>query len=128
MADAPLHAILNSIGQLAGNVYPLTVPQDAVYPAATYQRISTVRASKFHEDSTVVNAVYQVDLYGRHTAGRAPLLQLAGLVLAVLQRAKDPSTTPPIYDVFIEAERDDFEDSTELWLKSYDIRIWYGEL
>ena len=30
-------------------------------------------------------------------------------------------------DMFLEAERDDFEEDTNLFRKSYDVRAWYRE-
>ena len=30
-------------------------------------------------------------------------------------------------DIFLDAERDDFEDDTELYRKSFDCRVWYTE-
>ena len=32
-----------------------------------------------------------------------------------------------ILDTFIDAERDDYEENTELFRKSFDIRPWYRE-
>ena len=34
-------------------------------------------------------------------------------------------TRPSVYEHFIDAERDDYEDDTELLRKSFDVRVWY---
>ena len=103
------------------------LPQTVRYPAATYQRISAERQPAFGRDATPVEATIQVDLYEHHSRGYGALQALADQVRAAFQRVDSPTSTPPIYDVFVEAERDDYEPDTHLFRRSFDFRIWYGE-
>lgn len=127
MAEAQVYARLNAIAQLGGRVYPLVLPQTVDYPAATYRRLTATRHSKFRRDSTRAETTIEVYIYERLSAGYAALNTLANLVRAAFQRVASPSTTPPIYDVFILDEDDDYETATELLVKRFDFRIWYGE-
>lgn len=127
MAEQQVFARLNAITELGGRVYPLVLPQTVQYPAATFQRISAERQPQFGRDAMPVEATIQVDLYERRSVGYGELQTLADLVRAAFQRVDSPASTPPIYDVFVEAERDEYESDTDLLRKSFDFRIWYGE-
>ena len=37
------------------------------------------------------------------------------------------TTSDTVLDTFIDAERDDYEENTKLFRKSFDIRAWYRE-
>ena len=80
-----------------------------------------------------VEATIQVDIYSPLTAGYGALIDAC-----VPHGSRTPcaapcsawprhSGNPPVYDAFIDAERDDYEDDTELLRKSFDVRVWYRE-
>ena len=127
MSEQAVYARLVAITGLGGRVYPMVLPQKVVYPAATFQRISATRYSAFGRDASPVEATIQVDIYSPLTAGYGALATLSDAVRGALQRVSTPSSTPPVYDSFIDAERDDYEDETMLLRKSFDVRIWYRE-
>ena len=128
MSEQAIYSRLNSeVTALGGRIYPMVLPQNVAYPAVTYQRISATRHSSFGVDDAPVEPIIQVDIYGRRDVGYGAHVTVADAVRSALQRYRDESATPPIYDIFIEAERDDYEDDTELYRKSFDLRAWYRE-
>ena len=66
----------------------------------------------------------QVDIYGRrdarHPRHSTPSLSPAG-------RALQRQHSGDAIDMMLEGERDDYEEDTELFRKSYDVRVWYRE-
>lgn len=111
----------------AGRVYPLTLPQGVKYPAATYQRITTTRYSALSEDANVVEATIQVDVYADRDSGYSNFDTTADAVRGALQRHRDISAgaTPKVQGIFIDAERDEYEEDTKLYRRSFDVRVWY---
>ena len=123
-AEADIYTLLNTgVTALGGRIYPLKLPQNVAYPAVVYQRLSATRHHAFGRDATAVEPVIQVDVYGHQSAGYAAFLTTADAVRAALQRYSGGD----ILDTYIEAERDDYEENTELFRKSFDIRPWYRE-
>lgn len=110
-----------------GRIYPMVLPQGVEYPAATYQRITTTRYPAFGRDAQAVEPVIQIDVYGEHESGYLAFATVANAVLTSLHRYRNLTATPPIYDTFIDAQRDDYEENTKLFRRSYDIRPWYRE-
>ena len=123
MAEQAIYALLTGVAALGDRVYPLVLPQNGEYPAATYQRIGATRYSAFRTDAEPVEATIQVDVYATRVGGFGAFSTLTEAVRAVLQR----QATGNVIDMYLEAERDDFEDDTELFRKSYDVRAWYRE-
>ena len=123
MSEAAVYTRLNAISDLQGRVYPLVLPQNVAYPAATYQRISATRYPQFGEDADAVEATIQVDVYKPRAEGYGTFNTLVQSVRGALQRARGSD----VIDIFIDAERDDYEDDTELLRKTFDVRVWYRE-
>ena len=128
MAEADIKALLSTgVAALGNRIYPLKLPQKVAYPAVVYQRISTVRHPAFKRDATAVEPVIQVDIYGHQSGGYEAFADVADAVRVALQRYSDVDSGGDILDTFIDAERDDYEENTELYRKSFDIRPWYRE-
>ena len=124
MAEADIYAALNTgVPALGSRIYPLKLPQNVAYPAVVYQRISAPRLSAFGRDVTAVQATIQVDVYGDEGKGYEAFADVADDVRVALQRYRGGA----ILDTYIDAERDDFEENTKLFRKSFDIRPWYRE-
>ena len=62
-AEADVYTLLSAVPALGGRIYPLVLPQEVPYPAASYQRISAERYSAFGRDALPVDATIQVDVY-----------------------------------------------------------------
>ena len=123
MAEQAIYAQLSAIPALGNRIYSLTAPQNTATPYVTLQRISATRYSAFGDDVEPVEATIQVDLYALHSAGWTAFDATAQAVRAALQRVSNTD----IIDAFIDAERDDYEEDTELYRKSFDVRTWYRE-
>ena len=123
MAEQAIFDQLSAITAFGDRIYPMVLPQDVKYPAATYQRISAPRVSAFRRDVEPVEATIQVDIYSQKGSGFPAHRALTEAVRAALQRQHSGSTI----DMMLEAERDDYEENTDLYRKSYDVRTWYRE-
>lgn len=123
MSEAVIKTNLDGVAALGSRVYPLVLPQTVAYPAATYQRISAVRPSAFGVDAGLVEAVIQVDVYGFRQDGYGAFNAVADSVRTALQRR----SSGVVQDMYIDAERDAFEDDADLYRKSFDVRTWYRE-
>ena len=124
MAEQAIYTQLNTVAALGSRIYPLVLPQNVVYPAATYQRIGpTNRFPAFGGDANAVEATIQVDIYDKRAKGYRDLTMLAQSVRAALQRQSNADAI----DMFLDTERDEYEAETDLLRKSYDVRVWYRE-
>ena len=123
MAEQAIYTQLAGVTALGSRIYPLVLPQNVEYPAASYQRISATRYSQFGRDATAAEATVQVDIYGERDTGMEAFNAVAQEVRLVLQRQASGTAI----DMMLEGERDDYEDDTELLRKSYDVRVWYRE-
>ena len=124
MAEADIYdALSTGVAALGSRIYPLKLPQNVVYPAVVQQRISTIRHSAFGRDVPLVEPVIQIDVYSHQSAGAGVFYSLLDEVRRALQRYRGGTVS----DTYIDAERDDYEENTELFRKSFDIRPWYRE-
>ena len=124
MSKAAIYTRVNAVTELAGKVYPRKLPQDVQYPAAVYERIGPVnRFSQFKVDADLVEATIQVDVYGEETMGEVAFETLTDKVRVALQRTRGPDADA----LFIDADRDAYEDDTKLLRRTFDVRVWYRE-
>ena len=123
MAETALHAQLDTVTVLGSRIYPLVLPQNVKYPAVVYQRITATRHSAFGRDAQPAMATIQVDVYGAKASGYGAFTAVTEAVRAALQR----QSSGAVIDMYLDAERDEYEDETELYRKTYDVRAWYRE-
>lgn len=125
-----IYNIINTgVVVLGGRIYPNKLLQDTPLPAARYFRVSTPEHnSAMGSDTGVVNAMYQVDVYGLQfnddTDGAD---QVSTLVKAALQRYKGTFTGQEILSIFIRDVSDDFDSSTTLTSVRIDIEVIFRE-
>ena len=125
MADQPIYDRLRTDApMLGGRIYPRILPQHVVYPAAVYTRVSAPR-THLMSGPPLIEATLQVDVYGHRNDGAVAFQAVVDEVESALDRYKSATTTPPILASYIDNERDDYEDETQLYRKSYDLRTWY---
>lgn len=128
MAERAIYDRLRTeVTAVAGRVYPIELPQDVRYPAVTYERTNAERISTFGGDSALVSAEFTVEVFAHKAGGNMALDTVGNAVRRALQRYSDESSTPPIYDIFIESEEDDQTPDTELYVREFDLRVWYRE-
>ena len=123
MSEQAIYDQLAEITAFDGRIYPKVLPQDVLYPAATYQRISTTRYHAFGRDAEPVEPTIQVDVYDLHSKGQTSF----DVLTTAVRRALSRKSRGDGIDNFLDAERDDYEEGTELSRKSYDVRAWYRE-
>ena len=83
MSEQAIYNRLNAeVTALGGRIYPMVLPQTVGYPAVTFQRISATRYSSFGVDDAPVEAVIQVDVYGRRNVDYSAHLTVADAVQA----------------------------------------------
>ena len=125
MSEQAIYARLNSeVAALGGRIYPMVLPQNIQYPAATYQRIPpTTRYRTFGGYVPLVSATIQVDVYARRDLGYSSFKTIYDAV-------RDSLKQPPgsdLDDIFLEDEDDDYEDDTDLFRRRFDVGTTYEE-
>ena len=75
------------------------------------------------ETLSPATATIQVDVYGHKSAGYGAFNVVTEAVRGVLQR----QSSGEVIDMYLDAERDEYEDDTDLYRRSYDVRVWYRE-
>lgn len=107
---------------LVGNrIYPMILPQGAVYPAVTYQRVSTYpRESCMGEDAGLARARIQVTAWAATFTGSK---EVADQVRQALQRW----TTTGVQGSYIQGEYDLFDETAEYFGAAVDAEVIYEE-
>lgn len=122
MAEADIYDRLNSqVPALGGRIYPLKLPQDVRYPAVVHQRLTTRRYQAFGKTLRLREPRIQVDVYSHQSDGYAAF----EAVFRAVETALDLFNGGAVDVTYIEDERDDYEENTELFRKSFDVRPWY---
>ena len=81
----------------------------------------------FGSTTNLREGTFQVDVYSRSGEGLSAFLTVAKAVGDALERFSNLTLTPALEVAYVENERDLYEDETELFRKSYDVRTWYRE-
>lgn len=125
MAEQAIYSQLSGVAALGNRVYPDKLPQNVAYPAAVYQQVGPEnRYPTFKRDTAgLVEATIQVDVYGQSSQGKAAFDAVAQAVRRALQRKGSGN----VEDMFIDTGRNEYEEDTDLYRKSYDVRAWYRE-
>lgn len=113
--------------QVGTKIYRSVLPQSVVYPAISYQRISTTRESAMGADIGVATARVQVDSWAETHAGAETV---AALVRGALQRWNGTVESVVVLDTFIEDERHETEqvkDGQWIYRIGMDALIWHRE-
>jgi len=116
--------ITTLLGTSPVRFYPLRKPQGAALPVVAYQRISTVRYSSHGGYSSLATSRIQLTVWAAsYGSGKAvsdalrrALLGYRGTVGGVRIDGLLPA-----------GERDDFEPTTQEWLRMIDFRITHQE-
>lgn len=105
-------------------MYPIVLPQNAIFPAITYQVLNTTRLSAFGTDVGVVMEDVSIYVWGK-TALSVDVQ--ANAVVAALQRYRGTLDSTEIQDIFIEDRSDFYEDETETYRSVINIQVDYTE-
>lgn len=121
-ATAGLIALIGSPPN--ARIYALTLPQSGnVYPAISYQRISSVRTSNMGVDAGLVDARFEFDVWGKDERSVRDVTEQLRLALQRFRSAGPPV----IQDIFMLNQVEFFEDSTRTYRIAVDFRVHYQE-
>ncbi len=120
MLEQDIYTVLSAstnvtvIGNASTRIYPITLPQNTVYPAVTYQRISGSPdyALSGHTGKEFVQI--QIDAW---TTSYSATKTLASM----LRKAMEAST---LYDAMMDGEQDIYEAEGQLYRISQDYSCW----
>lgn len=140
---------------VSARIYPSIVPQRSTFPCVVYNQINSARTSVMGQDTGTVESVWQLDVYAQSYAGARELAVAVRKTIqryrgwtpvainadqvcerdndTVRQRSPDQVVqrtlvgTKLLQQIFIDADTDFFEDDTQLYRVSIDIRVWYDE-
>ncbi len=123
--ESEIYSRLSSTGALtaivSNRIYPSVIPQNALYPAVAYQRISSQRESVMGTDTGDLMARVQFSLHGASFTGH--IVPGVAALRAALQRYSGGS----IQDCYIDGEIHDYDDELGLHRAVVDFLIWYKE-
>lgn len=105
-------------------IYPIELPQNVVYPAVTYQRVSTVRNNALDIPLGVTTIRLQTDCYG---ISLSTAQQIADLIREELNGFNGTVQTIKIYSIFADDERHFFEENLEQKRVMVDYLITFSE-
>jgi hypothetical protein len=136
-------------------IYPGIVPQRSSFPAVIYNEVTAARTHVMGADSGTVESTWQIDSYGQTyqaarevaTKVRQSLSRFTGwlpvqvLTPFVVERDNDqiqtragddvvmrePIASRQIQGIFVNRDRDLFEDETQLFRVTTDYTVWYDE-
>ncbi|HEX7119397.1 MAG TPA: DUF3168 domain-containing protein [Longimicrobiales bacterium] len=91
-------------------IFPLVLPQDATFPAVTYQQISSVRTHAMGQDGAIIRVRVQINSWGR---SYAEARTLAGEVETQLSRFKGTVGGTRVLDVLLDNEIETYESETQ---------------
>jgi hypothetical protein len=102
-------------------VYPVSIPQTAVYPAVSYMRISSVRNVNFSEVEDWVRTVFEVNCYAESFN---EALNLAEDAKAALNGYRGGN----IQLIRLDNELEMLEDAVDLYRVAQQYTVWHKEI
>ena len=121
IADATIGAVVDN------RIYPLMIPQGAILPCLTYQRISTPRIVT-HQSSgatgDLTNPRFQFDAWG---VTQKEVKAISDALRAVLHGKRGAMGGVTIRAAIAENEEPEFDPDSELYRSRSDYIIWQEE-
>ena len=124
-----IHALLARSATLAAlvgpRIYPDIMPDNPVYPAVTFQKLSGKSERGAVVDPALMQAVFQVSSWGR---SRMEAASVASAVRAALDRVRKITLTGVVIDdVFYENDVDLFDNDTRTYFNHCSFKIYYRD-
>lgn len=118
-----------AVAYAGSRVYPFRLPQKPTLPAYTYQVLNALREHAMGGDEGTVHARVQVDIYDRSYLGTT---DGSKWLREALSRWHGTATGTVVHEVFVDDERDAFEERLEgdervVWRRSMDLTVHYVE-
>lgn len=109
---------------IVARFYPLRLPENPTYPAATYQRISGPRVHSQTGPSQLAYPRFQLDCYASTYLGAKAV---AGALRVALDGYKGLMGTVAVGSVLFMDDRDFYDPATRIWRVSMDIIVGHTE-
>ncbi len=122
---ARLEGSTNVTSLVSTRIYPVRLPQNPVFPAVTYDLISSQREWAMTADPGFVHARLQVT--GWSEASYAEASSVSEGVRGATQRWAGTSTGVVVQEMFIENEFSFYDDETGVYAHSLDLVVHYEE-
>lgn len=114
--------LLNTAGLTAlviNRIYPLVIPQDCLYPAIVYFKVSEIPAHAMGIDGTVLTARFQISVFA---SSYKSMKEVSVQVIAALSRYRDAV----IQDILFENQTDLYVDEIGVYQNSIDFMVYYN--
>ena len=108
--------------QVDSRIYPVTLPQNAIFPAVTYTRLATPLLHELNMTSFLPHPTFQFDCWAESYA-RAKAV--ATQVFAALDMYWGAMGVYTVQASIVSTERDTFDPETKIWHTIVDCEIWY---
>jgi hypothetical protein len=128
LIEEGLYAYLSTysglVSLISTRIYPVHIPQDAVSPHMSYQKIYSERNHALKNDSSVVEASFQFDVYAKsYNSVKAICEQLR----KALQDFSGSMSSVTVQAVLMINEIDDYEETTKEYKTMTEYKIFYVE-
>lgn len=125
--QAHLLATPNVAALVGVRVYPVKMPQRPTYPAVVYNRISGPREHSQDGSSGLAHPRFQLDCFAATYAGAKDLASKVRLALDGFRGSMGGVSGVDVNAVFIEDDRDDYDDDIHVYWVSLDAVVWHNE-
>lgn len=107
--------------EVDSRIYPVLLPQNAIFPAVTYTRLATPRLHEF-EKSLLPHPTFQFDCWAQ---SYAKAKDVAEEVVSALDIYRGAMGTYTVEVSIVDTERDAYDPETKIWHVIVDAEIWY---
>lgn len=109
---------------VSSRIYPMVMPDEAVFPNLVYQKISGIRSASHDGHSGLAHPRFQISCWAE-TYPAAKML--ARQVVLALHGYTGLMGTVKCQAAFIDNETDDLDEGTKLFRVIVDVLIWHAE-
>lgn len=120
------HILVNdaTVKTLTTRIFPVTIPQDPIYPLILYTKISGMRDHILQGPSGFAHPRFQIDAFAEtYTAAKS----LANAIRKALDGYRGTVLDTRIGSCLIDSERDIYESEIKIYRVSQDYLIWCEE-
>lgn len=120
------HILVNdaTVKTLTTRIFPVTIPQDPIYPLILYTKISGSRDHILQGPSGFAHPRFQIDAWDESYTGAK---SLANAIRKALDGYRGTVLDTRIGSCLIDSERDIYESEIKIYRVSQDYLIWCEE-
>ena len=124
MIEAALKSLLVTNAGVSSRVYPVRLPQNAIFPAVTYQRVGGNRISSLSGPSGLAHPRFQTDVWAETYAESKTI---AASIRTALDGYSGTVDTLRIGGSILVSEWERYEPDAALYRVSMDFNIFHDE-